>query len=94
MASLDGQPYNAGINKPPQKKVKQQVNSILYACDDSLKTLIIIYMGINGEQHTVFQFWTKHCETKETKGPYKVSNRLGSTKLEFNQNNHLSIHEE
>ena len=54
MASLNGQPYNVGINKLPEKKVKKEINFALYACDKRLETLNIIYMGKNGESHTVF----------------------------------------
>ena len=69
MATLDGQPYNAGINKVPEKKVEKQKRIVLYGTDALLKTLVIIYHGKKGEQHQIIQFRDDHCIEKNSKGP-------------------------
>ena len=89
MATLDGKPYNVGINLLPEKEEKKEENVVFYAADMNLKTLTIIYNGKKGEQHAVIQFDKSYNEDKQTNEPCKLGKRLASTKLEFSADPHL-----
>ena len=89
MATLDGKPYNAGINLAQEKEEKKEENIVFYAADMNLKTLTIIYNGKKGEQHAVIQFDKNYNEEKQTNEPCKLAKRLASKKLEFSSDAHL-----
>ena len=91
MATLDGKPYNVGINLLPEKEEKKEENIIFYAADMNLQTLTIIYNGKKGEQHAVIQFdkSKSYNEENQINEPCKLSKRLASTKLEFSADAHL-----
>jgi hypothetical protein len=73
------------------KKTKDDEKpSVLYACDSTLNELVMIVIGIDGEQHHVYQFSRpSNADDPKERLPLKRNQKPGNCSVQLNQNSFL-----